>query len=241
MDERDDRQWRQGIEAEAERLRRTVRAIEDRGLSMTQGDAYGETSLYDNHPADAGTETFEREKDLGLKLGAVARLERLGHALDRLERGEYGRCEVCGGVIDPERLRVLPEANLCIRCQTRADAEPEQRTRPIEEEVLSPPFGRTWRDDTGDVGYDGEDTWQDVGNYGTSETPQDVPGATDYNDMYTSAEDQGVVQAVEAMVDQDGEPIIREDEGADSNAAGAIRGGHSTVPRRPTLPGGSQS
>ena len=232
--------WLQRINAAEAELRQAIRAIEDRGLSLTQGDAYGESSMYDNHPGDLGTETFEREKDLGLKLGNVARLERLGHARERLKRGEYDRCEECGGPIGAERHEAMPDANLCIRCQTAFDARPEQRTRPIEEEVLSPPFGRTWLDDTENVGYDGEDTWQDVANYGTSETPQDVPGATDYNDMYTSAEDQGVVQAVEAMVDQDGEPIIREDEGADSNAVTAVRGGESIVPRRPTVPGGSQ-
>lgn len=236
----DPQYWQRRIAAEEQRLRRTIRAIEDRGLSMTQGDAYGESAMYDNHPADVGSETFEREKDLGLKLGAVARLERLGHARERLRQGVYHRCELCGGPIDPERHEAMPDATLCIDCQTRRDAEPEQRDRPIEEELLYPPFGRTWLDGTGAVGYDGEDTWQDVANYGTSETPQDVPGATNYEDMYTSAEDQGVVQAVEAMVDQDGEPIIREGEGADSNAVEAVRGGESTVPRRPTLPGGSQ-
>ncbi len=37
-------------------------------------------------------------------------------ALERLLRGEYGRCEVCGGEISPARLEAVPWAARCIGC-----------------------------------------------------------------------------------------------------------------------------
>jgi DnaK suppressor protein len=43
-------------------------------------------------------------------------------ALDRIERGAYGRCESCGGAIGRQRLLALPAARYCIGCAPRADA-----------------------------------------------------------------------------------------------------------------------
>lgn len=45
--------------------------------------------------------------------------EDVGHALARLEAGAYGICEECSDPISPERLRALPEATRCVRCQRR--------------------------------------------------------------------------------------------------------------------------
>jgi DnaK suppressor protein len=46
------------------------------------------------------------------------RLLRVEHALSKIESGTYGRCDICGQPIEPERLEVLPEAELCYRCKT---------------------------------------------------------------------------------------------------------------------------
>jgi DnaK suppressor protein len=37
-------------------------------------------------------------------------------ALERTTRGAYGVCTRCGQQIHPDRLAVLPDAELCIRC-----------------------------------------------------------------------------------------------------------------------------
>jgi RNA polymerase-binding transcription factor DksA len=44
------------------------------------------------------------------------RIEEIKEALERNESGDYGRCEVCGQTIDPERLRILPHTTRCVRC-----------------------------------------------------------------------------------------------------------------------------
>jgi phage/conjugal plasmid C-4 type zinc finger TraR family protein len=94
-----------------------------------------ELSLNDNHPADLGSETFEREKDLGLHRLVKQQVLEVDLALHRLEQGSYGRCEGCGGPIPDARLEVIPEARRCISCQS--SARPPLRHRPVEEEVLS--------------------------------------------------------------------------------------------------------
>ncbi len=38
-------------------------------------------------------------------------------ALERMEKGTYGICTNCGKLIEPERLRILPTATLCLNCE----------------------------------------------------------------------------------------------------------------------------
>lgn len=51
----------------------------------------------------------------------VEELRAVQGALGRLRRGEYGRCQSCGRQISPARLEAIPQAALCIDCQTRAE------------------------------------------------------------------------------------------------------------------------
>lgn len=187
--------------------------------------------MYDNHPADAGSEMFEREKDLGLRQSAQRMLEQIDHAFHRMGRGQYGVCEGCGREIEVDRLEVMPMAATCIDCARAREQLPEQFHRPVEEKLLNPPFGRTWRDDSTFVGYDGEDAWQDVGVYGTSETPQDVPGAISFEDMYRSDEQpNSMVEPIDVMVDETGEPLENRDMGRAPWAAGGAVGERADRP-----------
>ena len=74
-----------------------------------------------------------------------------------------------GEEIPFERLEAMPTATTCIQHATN---KLNMDTRPVEEEVLSPSFHK--HDEDRSVEYDAEDAWQDVANYGTSETPADL-------------------------------------------------------------------
>lgn len=89
-----------------------------------------------------------------------------------------------------------------------ARRRPGQSERPVEELSLHPPFGRTFRDDDDYVAYDGEDAWQDVARFGTSNTPQDVPPAIDYDETYVDAdEDRDIVSDVDGLIDLGGQGV----------------------------------
>ena len=47
------------------------------------------------------------------------RLERLQNALRRVDTEQYGRCIPCGQEIPMDRLRLLPEALVCVPCADR--------------------------------------------------------------------------------------------------------------------------
>jgi DnaK suppressor protein len=50
------------------------------------------------------------------------RLRRISSALARMEQGSYGECQVCGAPIDSERLKAMPDAPLCMPCQSRQES-----------------------------------------------------------------------------------------------------------------------
>ena len=78
--------------------------------------------MAEQHGSDPGDEALT---DLLVDLN-IAEIDRdvlemraIHHAIARIERGTYGICVRCGREIDPKRLGVLPEAPLCVECQTR--------------------------------------------------------------------------------------------------------------------------
>ncbi|MFS0638271.1 TraR/DksA C4-type zinc finger protein [Mesobacillus foraminis] len=166
-------------------------------------ESMGELSSYDNHPADEGTELYEREKDVALHQHYEYQLENIGKALKAIEKGNYGKCKVCGKDIPYERLEAIPETTFCV------EHTPDQTistNRPIEEGVLMPPFGKFDMDIQEETeAYDAEDSWQDVASYGTSETPSDFYYPPDhYNDMYTESEENtGYVEDYENFIGTD--------------------------------------
>ena len=74
----------------------------------------GELSTLDQHPADLGTETFEREKDTALLATLEREISEIDAALERIEAGTYGKCERCGGDIGSERLEAVPVTRFCV-------------------------------------------------------------------------------------------------------------------------------
>ncbi len=188
--------------AEKEHLEEEIRVSNRFNMEEPLTDSVQELSAYDNHPADLGSETFEREKDLALWNNAHEILQRINEALEHMDKGIYGICEDCGREIDLERLEAIPYTTLCIHCQHQEEDNHQSRERPVEEEVLGPPFGRTFLDETNVVATDGEDIWQDVARYGTSESPSDLGGVTDYEDAYLGAEEErGIVEEMDSIID----------------------------------------
>ncbi|HEX2208505.1 MAG TPA: hypothetical protein VHG93_12535 [Longimicrobium sp.] len=87
-------------------------------------DRVGELSVWDNHPADMGSESHEREQQFLLATMEGRRLYAIDEALGRLYKTpeEFGRCEVDGGDIEFDRLMVIPETRLCARHARERDA-----------------------------------------------------------------------------------------------------------------------
>jgi DnaK suppressor protein len=47
-----------------------------------------------------------------------AKLEAIDNALEKIEDGTYGKCEECGEDINKKRLKIIPFARYCVKCQS---------------------------------------------------------------------------------------------------------------------------
>jgi RNA polymerase-binding transcription factor DksA len=112
------------LSAERERLERLREGVyEELGDSAEERVVLAEASGADQHPADVGTERFEREKDLSIIANIDSELIDIGSALRRLDSGGYGTCELCGRPIAEARLKVRPAARFCVTDQATVERQ----------------------------------------------------------------------------------------------------------------------
>ncbi len=198
MDRAWERQARARLRQERRQVQRTLQAMR---ANETEGQSLSELTTYDNHPADLGTETWQREQRLGLAVQFSRKLDDIDAALRQIREGSYGQCARCGRPIARERLEARPEASLCVTCQAAVEqtVAATHSGRPAEEDLLNPPFARTWTGPDGPAGFDGEDSWQAVARYGSSDTPSDVPGSAYPEIVEGEGEPRGAVEEVELV------------------------------------------
>lgn len=182
---------------EREKIAAEVGFIHRQGMEMPLSSSISELSTYDNHPADIGSEVFERGKDFALRDTGELILAAIDAALEKIENGNYGICTMCGKEISPARLEAVPFAAECLECKEAAEDAPRRHDRPVEEEVLGRPFARTFHDAPGDIMYDGEDAWQEVARY--SETTDEWSRGGSYYGYseFDQVEDPGAVEEVD--------------------------------------------
>jgi len=74
-------------------------------------------SELDADPEEGDPDLYEREKTLALLGNLEEKQYSLSHALAKMDDGTYGKCEVCGQDIIPERLEALPYTTYCVQCK----------------------------------------------------------------------------------------------------------------------------
>ena len=95
------------------------------GLERDFGDivsASQAANADDEHDPEGATIAYERQHVVSLLEQARDHLAAIDDALSRLDKGGYGRCEVCGQPIAPERLVARPTAARCVVCASRRGA-----------------------------------------------------------------------------------------------------------------------
>lgn len=134
----------------------------------------GELSSYDNHPADLGTELYVRERDIALDEHSHNELVKVEAALRAMKEGSYGVCKKSGKDIPFERLQAVPTALYSV------EHTPDQilKTDRVPEDRVPHPD-------------DGINSFSDVADYGTSETPSDfIEDKDHYNELYKDDKDK---------------------------------------------------
>lgn len=116
-------------------------------IARLQAEARAEiepASAGDEDLVDAAADIYERSKALSFIQRLEEKVEQLDRAIQKVEEDSYGVCESCGALIPPERLEIVPETTLCVRCAEEQESRagirrsvPPQRPRPTRREEAS--------------------------------------------------------------------------------------------------------
>lgn len=68
---------------------------------------------------DGTSEAVSRITEVALANDLEVTVARIERALEKIDQGSYGICDVCDQPIAPGRLKVSPASSLCIECARR--------------------------------------------------------------------------------------------------------------------------
>ena len=94
--------------------------IRDRLHNPNKSNAsLSQESVYSVHMADAGTDSYEREKSFHLMNRESDYIKHLTNALQRIEDGSFGICTICKGKIPEDRMTEVTNATKCVTCKEK--------------------------------------------------------------------------------------------------------------------------
>jgi len=115
---RDLNKFRKEIQEKINELSGSMDDIRDDLNNDSKGNAsLSQDSVYSVHMADAGTDSYEREKGFHLMNRETDYIHHLNLALQRIESGEFGICVACDSKIPEERMMEVPNATKCVTCK----------------------------------------------------------------------------------------------------------------------------
>ena len=114
-------EFKKMILAVKEKILEGIAHISADTLKKSQKEASGDMSGYSFHMADVATDTYDREFSLSLASNDRELLYELSDASKKIEDGTFGVCEDCKCLITKIRLRAVPYARLCVKCQEKRE------------------------------------------------------------------------------------------------------------------------
>lgn len=87
----------------------------------TRTDMTGAASPFPD-PTDRASLETDRNFTLRIRDRERRLITKIREAMERIEDGSYGNCEICGGEINEKRLIARPVTTMCIACKSRQEA-----------------------------------------------------------------------------------------------------------------------
>jgi len=100
-----------------------LHTLEKRKKEISKEDPFADTSRVDDNaaPDTEADEQFGHARTSAIRSEIGKRIIQVRKALTRIKLGKYGICEVCGQMIDTDRLMIYPEATLCAKDSAKRD------------------------------------------------------------------------------------------------------------------------
>ena len=90
-----------------------------RKVKRVKGDYRSRFPVFGRGKDEDAQEVEQYNYRLSLEHGLESELEKIEKALQKIKEGKYGICENCGKRINPERLKIYPEARYCMECHKK--------------------------------------------------------------------------------------------------------------------------
>jgi DnaK suppressor protein len=116
LNEQEIEEFRAILTSKRQQLAQTLASL-DEGIADQNRTETQDTgnSTVPTHPADIGTDAYERELSMRLQIDIQRELVEVDDALGRIEEGTYGLCMATGEPISKERLRAKPWARYSLQ------------------------------------------------------------------------------------------------------------------------------
>ena len=110
--------FKKSIETKLNEVAHELDDIKENLETNTRGTAsLSQDSVYSVHMADAGTDSYEREKGFHFMNRETDYYKFLTKALERINDGSFGVCNICEELIAEERMMEVPNATKCVQCK----------------------------------------------------------------------------------------------------------------------------
>lgn len=92
-------------------------------LSQADDTVAGMTTEDESFPDPTDRASHESDRNFLLRIRDREHklIKKIRSALDRIEEGTFGQCEVCDEEISVERLKARPVTTRCIKCKTKEE------------------------------------------------------------------------------------------------------------------------
>ena len=120
MDKKTLQQYRKILMGMKEKVTSQIKQISD-DASSSQKDQAGDVSGHALHMADVATDMYDREFSLGLASNDRELLYKIDEALQRIQENAFGNCCECDKPIPSARLKAIPYAQTCLKCQEKIE------------------------------------------------------------------------------------------------------------------------
>ncbi len=98
-------------------LQDEIKDISEGEIQSSLLESSGGLSGYPDDPGNVAGDNFEKAKEIEILDMLTNKLEEVQEALEKIDAGTYGTCEVCSKTIPQSRLKAKPSAKLCVNCK----------------------------------------------------------------------------------------------------------------------------
>lgn len=101
------------LELMKEQLMQSLRGVSEEVKTKEESKGYSQ------HQADGGTDDFDQRITIEVSEKEQGLIRKIDRALEKIEEGTYGICDISGDEIPIKRLEAIPYANMTVQVQEK--------------------------------------------------------------------------------------------------------------------------